>query len=100
MRVEVVIQSRLAAIKKRHEEKLFNLRRQNVNVNDSPVITKQIIHNFSLYNLSHDEELALCCSLHQQIPNNSVRNTIKAEFEHFLPRTFYQKHLTYTRRTN
>ena len=46
--VEVVIRSRLAAIKKRHEKKLFNLRQQNVNVSDSAVDNTQfnkIIHN-------------------------------------------------------
>ena len=30
--LEVAIRSRLAAIRKKHEKKLFNLRRQNVNV--------------------------------------------------------------------
>ena len=79
--VEGVIRSRLAAIMKRHEKKLFNLRRQNVNVSHSAVVTKQIIHTFSSYNLSRDEELALCYGLDQDIPNNSTRNTIKTEFE-------------------
>ena len=95
--VEVVIGSRLAAIKKSNEKKLLNLRQQNVNARDSAV-TKQIIHNFSSYNLSRDEELALCYGLDQHIPNNSTRNTIKTEFK-----LFYQglkKHFTYTRRTN
>ena len=81
--VEVVIRSRLAAIKKRHEKKLHNLRRQNVNISNSPVVTKQIICSFSLYNLSCDEELALVYGLDQHIPNNSTRNTIKTEFEFF-----------------
>ena len=81
--VEVVIRSRLVAIKKRHEKKLFNLQQQNVNVSDSAVFTKQIIHSFSLYNLSRDEELALSYGLDQHIPNNSTRNTIETEFELF-----------------
>ena len=81
--VEVAIQSRLAVIKKRKEKKLFNLRQQSVNVSNSAVVTKQIIHNSSSYNLSGDEELALCYGLDQHIPNNSTRNTIKTEFEFF-----------------
>lgn len=39
-------QSRLTSINSRHEKKLFNLRRQNVSVNDSLVVIKQITHNF------------------------------------------------------
>ena len=97
--VEVVIRSRLAAIKKRHEKKLLNLRRQNVNISNSPVVTKQIIRSFSLYNLSCDEELALGYGLDQHIPNNSTRNTIKTEFELFLLRTA-KNYFKYTRRTN
>ena len=58
--VEVAIKSRLIGIKKKHEKKLFNLRRKNVNVKDSPVFTKQITYTFSSYNLSRDEELTLC----------------------------------------
>ena len=95
--VEVVIGSRLAAIKKSNEKKLLNLRQQNVNARDSAV-TKQIIHNFSSYNLSLDEELARCYGLDQHIPNNSTRNTIKTEFKLFYQRL--KKHFTYTRRTN
>ena len=81
--VEVAIQSTLAVIQKRKENKLFNLRQQSVNVSDSAVVTKQIINNSSSYNLSRDEELALCYGLDQHIPNNSTRNTIKTEFELF-----------------
>ena len=82
--VEVVIRSRLVAIKKRHEKKLlFNIRRHNVNASDSAVVTKQIIHNFSSCNLSRDRELALCYGQDQHIPNNATRNTIKTEFELF-----------------
>ena len=54
--VEVIIRSKLAAIKKRQEKKLFNLRQQNVNVNNSAVVTKQIIYGFSSYNLSLHEK--------------------------------------------
>ena len=75
--VEVGKRSRLAANKKRHEKKLFSLRRQNVNVNDSPVFTKQTIHIFSSYILSNGKEFSLYYGLDQHIPNNSRRNTIK-----------------------
>ena len=64
--VEVAIRSRLAAIKKRHEKKLFNLRQQNVNISDSAVVTNQLIRNFPSYNLSCEEELAPCYGLDQQ----------------------------------
>ena len=64
--VEVTIRSRLAAIKKRHEKKLFNLRQQNVNISDSAVVTNQLIRNFPSYNLSCEEELAPCYGLDQQ----------------------------------
>ena len=63
---EVAIRSRLAAIKKRHEKKLFNLRQQNVNISDSAVVTNQLIRNFPSYNLSCEEELAPCYGLDQQ----------------------------------
>ena len=57
------IQSRLISINSRHEKKLFNLGRQNVSVNDSLVVIKQITHNFSdaLYKVT--VELALCYGL-------------------------------------
>ena len=64
--VEVTMRSRLAAIKKRHEKKLFNLRQQNVNVSNSAVVTDQFIHNFPSFNLSCKKELAPCYGLDQQ----------------------------------
>ena len=90
--VEVVRRSKLVAIRKRHEKKPFNFRRQNVNASHSAIYTRQIIHILSSYNLSRDEELALCYGLDQHIPNNSTRNTIKTEFELFyqgLLKTFH-----------
>ena len=72
----VVIRSRLKSLKKRHEKKPYNLRRQNINVNDSPVVIELIMHNFSSSTLSLDEHLAF-------IPNNSTRNTVKTQLELF-----------------
>ena len=72
----LVIRSRLKSLKKRHEKKPYNLRRQNINVNDSPVVIELIMHNFSSSTLSLDEHLAF-------IPNNSTRNTVKTQLELF-----------------
>ena len=53
-------------------------------------VVKNIIHNFSLYTLTSEEEYALSFSLDQHIPTKNSVNKIKTEFESFFYNT--QKH--------
>ena len=83
---EVVIRSCLLSIKKRHHEKLKNLRNNKRNCNtvaDIPQLIRNTLHNFSLYTLSRDEELALMNGLDQHMPNRLRSDAIKIKFEIF-----------------
>ena len=85
-KTNVPVKSRIKAIKYRHEKKLNNLRKlqQNyVNTKTKQRPVKQIIHNFSSYVLSHDEEIALSYGLDQHVPSNLNKIDIEAEFEQF-----------------
>ena len=53
----------------------------NTKTKQHPV--KQIIHNFSSYVLSRDEEIALSYGLDQHIPSNLNKIDVEAEFEQF-----------------
>ena len=80
------MKSRIKAITYRHEKKLKNLRKlqQNyVNTKTKQHPVKQIIHNFSLYVLSRDKEIALSYRLDQHAPSNLNKTDIEAEFEQF-----------------
>ena len=71
-------------MKKRNEKKLKKLRKlqQNyVNTKTKQHPVRQIIHNFSSYVLSHEEEIALLHGLDQHIPSNLNKTDIEAEFE-------------------
>ena len=85
--IRVAVKSRLKNISKRHENKLFNLRKQqqfnqrsNEKVNN---YIKSTVHNFSSYQLSDNELTALSYGLDHHIPNKLNRNRIHTEFEHF-----------------
>ena len=53
----------------------------NTKTKQHPV--KQIIHNFSLYVLSGDKEIALSYRLDQHVPSNLNKTDIEAEFKQF-----------------
>ena len=60
--VHVVIKSQLKNISKRHENKLFNLHKQQINKSSNEKVNsyiKSTVHNFSSYQLSDDELTAL-----------------------------------------
>ena len=85
--IRVAVKSRLKNISKRHENKLFNLHKQqqfnqrnNEKVNN---YIKSTVHNFSSYQLSDDELTALSRGLDHHIPNKLNRNRIHTEFEQF-----------------
>ena len=84
--VEVAIQSHLLSIKKRHQKKINNLRNNKRNYNtvaDTPQLVRNTVYDFSLYILSHDEELAVMYGMDQHIPNHLRSNAIKTEFKLF-----------------
>ena len=85
--IRVAVKSRLKNISKRHENKLFNLRKQqqfkqrsNEKFNN---YIKSNVHNFSSYQLSDDELTALSYGLDHHIPNKLNSNRIHTEFEQF-----------------
>ena len=85
-KTNVFVKSRIKAITYRHEKKLKNLRKlqQNyVNTKTKQHPVKQIIHNFSSYVLSCDEEIPLSHGLEQHTPSNLNKTDIEAEFEQF-----------------
>ena len=53
----------------------------NTKTKQHPV--KQVIHNFSSYVLSRDEEIALSYGLDQHIPSNLSKSDIEVELEQF-----------------
>ena len=78
------MKSRIKAITYQHEKNLNNLQKlqQNyVNTKTKQHPIRQIIHNFSSYVLSRDEEIALSYGLDQDIPSNLNKTDIEAEFE-------------------
>ena len=73
----------LLEIGQRHEENLFNLRKQKdlQSFNDGEKQSKNIIHDFSSYSLTREE--ALSYGIDQHIPNYTDRNTVNIESELF-----------------
>ena len=85
--IRVAVKSRLKNIGKRHENKLFNLRKQEqLNQSSNEKVNnciKSIVNNFPSYQLSDDELTALSYGLDHHIPNKLNRNRIHTEFEEF-----------------
>ena len=85
--IHVAVKSRLQNSSKRHENKLFNLRKQQqFNQGSDEKVNnyiKSTVHNFSSYQNSDDELTALSYVLNHQIPNKLNRNRIHTEFEQF-----------------
>ena len=81
-KINIAVRSRSNAVSKRHDKKLFNLRKQEYqrSLNDEEKQSKNIIHNFSSYSLTKEEVEALSYELDQHIPNYTHRNTINTEF--------------------
>ena len=69
---------------KTHHKKIEGLKRTQNKINNiRNRSTKKIIHNFSSYALSEEENRALSFSLHENIPMKLNENKIKTEFESF-----------------
>ena len=79
-KTNVAMKSRIKAITYRHEKKLQQYY-VNTKIKQHPV--KQIIHNFSSYFLSRDEEIAPSYGLDQHILSNLNKTDTDAEFEQF-----------------
>ena len=63
-------------------------------VSDSPI--KSVIHNFSSYILSKEEEIALSYELKNPVPHRLNRNGIMTEFEYFYQQiSYHTTHLSY-----
>ena len=85
-KLNIITKSRSEAVKKRHDQKLSKLRRKNdfSFTNDvSKFVKSTVLHNFSSYSLTREEQIALSFGLEQHIPIITNRNLIHTEFEHF-----------------
>ena len=81
--INMVVRSRKKTINSRPQKKLLKLRKGQYNCNEIANIQKNIIHNFSTYTLTKNEEEALTYELDQHIPSSTDKNTIKTEFAYF-----------------
>ena len=57
---------------------------------------KSVIHNFSPYIISKEEEIALSYGLKSPVPNRLNRNGVMTEFDYFYQQIIYHTtHLSY-----
>ena len=94
----IAVKSKIKCIKSRHEKKLDKFRQRQLKLyrSDSRYYIKNIAHNFSLYVLPGNEELALAYGLEQQIPVNSISIQLKLNLK-FLSK-FIKENITYSRK--
>ena len=83
-KINIAITSRMKVIKLHHNKKICNLRKKHC-IDKLPYnkIPKNIIHNFSTYDLTKDEMQALSYGLDQHVPSNPERYKINTDFEYF-----------------
>ena len=82
-RINQIITSRYFVVKQRHKKKLQNLCEQSAQYNKKENYLHNTVHNFSSYELTQDERIALSFGLDQHIPNKPVKHDIDTEFEQF-----------------
>ena len=83
-KINIDIRSRMKVIKLRHNKKICNLRKKHgIDKLSYNKIPKNIIHNFSTYDLTKDEIQALSYGLDQHVPSNPERYKINTDFEYF-----------------
>ncbi len=84
-RLTLYTSSRNKVTAERHECKLSKLRSQKSKetVNKCNDFIKQVVHNFSDYELTAEERIALSFGLDQHIPTKINHNSLKIEFENF-----------------
>ena len=88
IKINKVIKKEKLKWEKVHNRKIEHLRKLQSNYTRPKVrIISNIIHNFSRYHLTPQEEYALSFSLDQHIPTKVNENKLKTEFESF----FYHK---------
>ena len=83
-RINIAIKSRVKVIKLRHIKKICNLRkRYGIDKLSEAKPPRNVIHNFSSYDLTEEEIQALSHGLGQHIPSNPDRYKINTDFEYF-----------------
>ena len=83
-KINIAITSRMKVIKLHHNKKICNLRmKHGIDKLLYNKIPKNIIHNFSTYDLTKDEIQALSYGLDQHVPSNPERYKINTDFEYF-----------------
>ena len=92
--LNIAIKSRQKSVIYRHQKKLFALQtkqKQHVSavnhIRDEYM--KGIVHNYSSYALSKDEEIALSYGLENHIPTKTSHIAINTEFEQFYQRLLH-----------
>ena len=80
-----VVAKTLIKLKRRHEKKLVNLRQHKRKPygESNTLFICNIVHNYSSYNLSIQEDKVLSFGLDQHIPTTLNRNNLHTEFECF-----------------
>ena len=83
-KINIAIRSRMKVIKLRHNKKICSLRKKHgIDKLSYNKLSKNIIHNFSTYDLTKDEIQALSYGLDQHVPSNPERYKINTDFEYF-----------------
>ena len=83
-KINIAIRSRMKVIKLRHNKKICSLRKKHgIDKLSYNKIPKNIIHNFSTYDLTKDEIQALSYGLDQHVPSNPERYKINTDYEYF-----------------
>ena len=84
IKINKVIKKEKLKWEKVHNRKIEHLRKLQSNYTRPKVrIISNIIHNFSRYHLTPQEEYALSFSLDQHVPTKVNENKLKTEFESF-----------------
>ena len=83
-KINIAMRSRMKVIKLRQNKKICNLpKKHGIDKLSYNKIPKNIIHNFSTYDLTKDEIQALSYGLDQHVPSNPERYKINTDFEYF-----------------
>ena len=84
-KLNIITKIRSKAVKKRQDQKLSKLRRKYdcSSINDVCKFIESTVHNFSLFLLTREEQVALAFGLEQHIPTSTNKNLIYTEFQHF-----------------
>ena len=83
-KIKLIIKKEETKWSNTHKKKLDRLQSEKRQFNKPKRrVIESIIHNFSSYKLSPEEEYALSFSLDQHIPDKFNKNQVQTEFENF-----------------